>query len=187
MLGLHQFGWVSKSWDKHENSLLQCTSWTVNGSINCIVQDPVTGSAHCILGPYWATKYDKYDLLAHQVCHMFVEHITAVFLLKDFHQRFDKSVNHKFMRFQLIQFASTFCYVTVVSVLVRQLYLPALLLMFAVSSWGTLEKPLNQIDCDLEGKVVGSNHEVFSMELVSLAATKRPVYWADSVQHSLNC
>ncbi|CAM6093511.1 unnamed protein product [Calypogeia fissa] len=30
-------------------------------------EDPVTGSAHCILGPYWASKTDKYDLLAHQI------------------------------------------------------------------------------------------------------------------------
>lgn len=30
-------------------------------------EDPVTGSAHCILGPYWASKTHKYDLLAHQV------------------------------------------------------------------------------------------------------------------------
>jgi PhzF family phenazine biosynthesis protein len=32
-----------------------------------IVEDPVTGSAHCALGPYWAEKLGKSDLLAFQV------------------------------------------------------------------------------------------------------------------------
>ena len=30
-------------------------------------EDPVTGSAHCALVPYWANKLGKKDLLAHQV------------------------------------------------------------------------------------------------------------------------
>jgi predicted PhzF superfamily epimerase YddE/YHI9 len=29
-------------------------------------EDPVTGSAHCCLGPYWAATLGKSDLLAHQ-------------------------------------------------------------------------------------------------------------------------
>ncbi len=29
-------------------------------------EDPVTGSAHCALGPFWAAKLDKPDLLAYQ-------------------------------------------------------------------------------------------------------------------------
>lgn len=35
----------------------------------CMVyyQDPVTGSAHCTLGPYWAAKLGKTDLNAYQV------------------------------------------------------------------------------------------------------------------------
>ena len=32
-----------------------------------IVEDPVTGSAHCALGPYWAEKLGKSDLMAFQV------------------------------------------------------------------------------------------------------------------------
>ena len=32
-----------------------------------IEEDPVTGSAHCTLTPYWADKLDKKDLHAHQV------------------------------------------------------------------------------------------------------------------------
>lgn len=31
-----------------------------------IDEDPVTGSAHCVLGPYWAAKLDKTDLVAFQ-------------------------------------------------------------------------------------------------------------------------
>ncbi len=31
-----------------------------------IPEDPVTGSAHCCLAPYWATKLNKTKLLAHQ-------------------------------------------------------------------------------------------------------------------------
>lgn len=31
-----------------------------------INEDPVTGSAHCILGPYWAAKLEKTELLAYQ-------------------------------------------------------------------------------------------------------------------------
>jgi PhzF family phenazine biosynthesis protein len=30
-------------------------------------EDPVCGSAHCFLGPYWAEKLDRSDLTAHQV------------------------------------------------------------------------------------------------------------------------
>ena len=30
-------------------------------------EDPVCGSAHCCLGPYWATKLDRQSLVAHQV------------------------------------------------------------------------------------------------------------------------
>jgi PhzF family phenazine biosynthesis protein len=30
-------------------------------------EDPVTGSAHCCLGPYWAAKLAKSDLVAHQL------------------------------------------------------------------------------------------------------------------------
>jgi predicted PhzF superfamily epimerase YddE/YHI9 len=29
-------------------------------------EDPVTGSAHCALAPYWAAKLGKTDLLAYQ-------------------------------------------------------------------------------------------------------------------------
>lgn len=29
-------------------------------------EDPVCGSAHCVLGPYWSTKLEKNTLLAHQ-------------------------------------------------------------------------------------------------------------------------
>lgn len=29
-------------------------------------EDPVTGSAHCLLGPYWSPRLGKTDLLAHQ-------------------------------------------------------------------------------------------------------------------------
>ena len=32
-----------------------------------INEDPVTGSAHCCLGPYWATKLGKTKLVAHQI------------------------------------------------------------------------------------------------------------------------
>jgi PhzF family phenazine biosynthesis protein len=32
-----------------------------------IAEDPVTGSAHCALIPYWAEKLNKQDLTAHQV------------------------------------------------------------------------------------------------------------------------
>ena len=32
-----------------------------------IDEDPVTGSAHCCLGPYWASKLGKSDLVAHQI------------------------------------------------------------------------------------------------------------------------
>lgn len=32
-----------------------------------IDEDPVTGSAHCILGPYWAEKLEKSDLMGHQI------------------------------------------------------------------------------------------------------------------------
>jgi PhzF family phenazine biosynthesis protein len=32
-----------------------------------IDEDPVTGSAHCALGPYWSAKLNKRDLLARQV------------------------------------------------------------------------------------------------------------------------
>ena len=32
-----------------------------------INEDPVTGSAHCCLGPYWAKKLGKNDLVAHQI------------------------------------------------------------------------------------------------------------------------
>jgi len=31
-----------------------------------IAEDPVTGSAHCALGPYWAAKLEKGDLLGYQ-------------------------------------------------------------------------------------------------------------------------
>jgi predicted PhzF superfamily epimerase YddE/YHI9 len=29
-------------------------------------EDPVTGSAHCVLGPYWATKMHQATIKAHQ-------------------------------------------------------------------------------------------------------------------------
>ena len=29
-------------------------------------EDPVTGSAHCALGPWWQTKLGKADFTAHQ-------------------------------------------------------------------------------------------------------------------------
>ena len=32
-----------------------------------IPEDPVTGSAHCYLAPYWATKLGKKELLGHQI------------------------------------------------------------------------------------------------------------------------
>ena len=32
-----------------------------------VPEDPVTGSAHCALGPYWAEKLGKARLLGHQV------------------------------------------------------------------------------------------------------------------------
>ncbi len=32
-----------------------------------IDEDPVTGSAHCVLGPYWAEKLEKRDLIGHQI------------------------------------------------------------------------------------------------------------------------
>ena len=32
-----------------------------------IAEDPVTGSAHCCLGPYWGERLGKDDLVAHQV------------------------------------------------------------------------------------------------------------------------
>ncbi|MEO5769988.1 MAG: PhzF family phenazine biosynthesis protein [Polyangia bacterium] len=32
-----------------------------------IPEDPVTGSAHCCLGPYWGERLDKTDLVGHQV------------------------------------------------------------------------------------------------------------------------
>ena len=31
-----------------------------------IDEDPVCGSAHCCLGPYWAARLDKTDLVAYQ-------------------------------------------------------------------------------------------------------------------------
>ncbi|QMV44701.1 PhzF family phenazine biosynthesis protein [Cohnella cholangitidis] len=30
-------------------------------------EDPVTGSAHCCLGPYWQAKLNKSDLVAQQL------------------------------------------------------------------------------------------------------------------------
>jgi len=30
-------------------------------------EDPVCGSAHCVLGPYWADRIGKQDLMAHQI------------------------------------------------------------------------------------------------------------------------
>jgi predicted PhzF superfamily epimerase YddE/YHI9 len=30
-------------------------------------EDPVTGSAHCCLGPFWATRLGKSELVGHQV------------------------------------------------------------------------------------------------------------------------
>jgi predicted PhzF superfamily epimerase YddE/YHI9 len=32
-----------------------------------IDEDPVTGSAHCVLGPYWAEKLEKRDLMGYQI------------------------------------------------------------------------------------------------------------------------
>ena len=32
-----------------------------------ISEDPVTGSAHCCLAPFWATRLGKTDLIGHQV------------------------------------------------------------------------------------------------------------------------
>ncbi len=32
-----------------------------------IDEDPVTGSAHCVLGPYWAKKLGQTELVGHQV------------------------------------------------------------------------------------------------------------------------
>ncbi|MBT5832158.1 MAG: PhzF family phenazine biosynthesis protein, partial [Candidatus Latescibacteria bacterium] len=32
-----------------------------------INEDPVTGSAHCCLAPYWANKLGKNELVAHQI------------------------------------------------------------------------------------------------------------------------
>jgi PhzF family phenazine biosynthesis protein len=32
-----------------------------------IDEDPVTGSAHCVLGPFWAEKLAKRDLIGHQI------------------------------------------------------------------------------------------------------------------------
>lgn len=32
-----------------------------------VPEDPVTGSAHCALAPYWAAKFKKNDLVGHQV------------------------------------------------------------------------------------------------------------------------
>lgn len=32
-----------------------------------VPEDPVTGSAHCVLGPYWAAKLGKTDLVGHQL------------------------------------------------------------------------------------------------------------------------
>jgi PhzF family phenazine biosynthesis protein len=34
-----------------------------------IAEDPVTGSAHCCLGPYWGERLGKTDLVAHQISH----------------------------------------------------------------------------------------------------------------------
>jgi predicted PhzF superfamily epimerase YddE/YHI9 len=31
-----------------------------------INEDPVTGSAHCVLGPYWQKKLNKSELIAYQ-------------------------------------------------------------------------------------------------------------------------
>jgi len=31
-----------------------------------IAEDPVTGSAHCTLGPYWAARLGRDDLVCHQ-------------------------------------------------------------------------------------------------------------------------
>ncbi len=30
-------------------------------------EDPVTGSAHCCLGPYWSGKLDRDELVGHQL------------------------------------------------------------------------------------------------------------------------
>ncbi len=30
-------------------------------------EDPVTGSAHCVLGPFWRKRFGRDDFLAHQV------------------------------------------------------------------------------------------------------------------------
>lgn len=35
--------------------------------LDCFCQDPATGSAHCTLGPYWASKLGKTELNAYQV------------------------------------------------------------------------------------------------------------------------
>ncbi len=32
-----------------------------------INEDPVTGSAHCCMGPYWANRLGKVDMIAHQI------------------------------------------------------------------------------------------------------------------------
>jgi predicted PhzF superfamily epimerase YddE/YHI9 len=32
-----------------------------------VIEDPVTGSAHCSLAPYWGTRLGKSRLTAHQV------------------------------------------------------------------------------------------------------------------------
>lgn len=32
-----------------------------------IPEDPVTGSAHCCLGPHWSTRLGKTDMVGHQV------------------------------------------------------------------------------------------------------------------------
>jgi predicted PhzF superfamily epimerase YddE/YHI9 len=34
-----------------------------------IDEDPVTGSAHCSLGPFWAQRLGRNDLVGHQVSH----------------------------------------------------------------------------------------------------------------------
>ena len=34
-----------------------------------VLEDPVTGSAHCVLGPFWGARLDKTELVAYQASH----------------------------------------------------------------------------------------------------------------------
>ena len=65
-------------WDGYTHGIIICCAATVEDDGTdfmsryfCpkvgINEDPVTGSAHCTLGPYYAEKLGKQDMIGHQI------------------------------------------------------------------------------------------------------------------------